>query len=91
MLVLYVQETGNVGTDGTFPICIGIPWTEIARTRNRAVNPGHHKKEMPKTRSVARTRHRSLFFSVLIAYGTIAATSLEYKLSLLLASTAVTT
>jgi hypothetical protein len=32
-----------------------------------------------------------LFLSVLISYGTIAATSLEYKLSLLLASTAVTT
>jgi hypothetical protein len=49
------------------------------------------KKEMPETRVVAWIRRRTLFLSVLISYGTIAATSLEYKLSSLLASTAVTT
>jgi hypothetical protein len=45
---------------------------------------------MPETRCLACIRHRALFF-VLIFYGTIAATSLEYKLSTLVESTAVTT
>jgi len=49
------------------------------------------QKEMPEARSVAYIRHWTLFFSVLIAYGMIAATSLEYKLSWLAAFTAVTT
>jgi hypothetical protein len=45
---------------------------------------------MPETR-YSRASGIGLYFSVLIFYGTIAATSLEYKLSTLVESTAVTT